>query len=98
MSMLFKVNAAAARSPDVNQTHTTVRRHSPTPEALHGDHLELSRSGAELTNLEQVRTQRLERIQRVRLEIASQIYETHRKTDVTVERVFAELTALDLRA
>ncbi|MEE9296290.1 MAG: hypothetical protein V3W34_15195 [Phycisphaerae bacterium] len=98
MSMLFKVNIAAARSPDVNQTHSVVRRHSPTPEALQGDRLELSQPVAELTNLEQVRTQRLERIQRVRLEIASQIYETRRKADVTVERVFAELSALDLHA
>ena len=68
------------------------------PHGRNGDTVEISGRAATLTNLQDVRNQRAQRTERAREEIAKQTYETEHKIDVTVERVFADLSALDLLA
>lgn len=97
MSMLFRINDGGFANPHVKQVQETRRAKDTALESPQADRVELSEAANQLTNIEQVRAARLELIQRVRLEIASDVYETDRKADVAVNRIFSELTALDIR-
>lgn len=97
MSMLFRINDGGFANPPVKQAQEVQRTKAAALESARIDQVELSEPGNQLTNIEQVRAQRLELIHRVRLEIASNVYETDRKSDIAVDRIFSELTALDVR-
>lgn len=62
------------------------------------DTVEISSGAKQLTKLEDVRSARAERIARVRREIADNTYESERRINATVERLFAQINAIDLHA
>ncbi len=74
------------------------RPHDPTDLTPVRDSLEISPRAEQLTNFDRARSQRAERVQLVRAKIQNHTFETEHRIDVTVQRIFAQLTALDLRA
>ncbi len=62
------------------------------------DRVEFSRQGERLANLEQVRAQRDARIAGIREEIRNGTYETEARIGTVVDRLFGELSAIDVKA
>ncbi len=98
INSLADIAAITIRIFRTEQAGSAPQRTRDTAPGHNGDTVEVSAHTARLTNLQDVRDRRAERIRSAREQIAKHTYETESKVNTTVERLFAELAALDLRA
>lgn len=98
MNTLENVNQAAYL-PKAHENRTT----APARTALRlpstpGDSVEFSHLGVRLAQSDDLTSVRADRIDRVRREIESGTYETDQKLQITLEKLYADLGSLDIRA
>lgn len=94
------VNISGVTGPKLPAEQRTHPQRSKTDSArpADGDTLEISTRAAELTNLADARLKRTQRVGDIRDRIAAGTYVNEHKINVTVEKLFAKLSALDLQA
>ncbi len=95
LANIHGVNNSKAPAEQKTQPH---RKHATAFEPRQADSVEISPRASELTNLNDARLLRTQRVDRVRDQIEDGTYVTEHKINATVEKLFAKLSALDLLA
>lgn len=96
MELPDNINGVNGSRPIVGFAQPLVRRATQQVITDKGDRLDLSVRASEIARRDRESDFRSDHVARVRAEIVDGSYESDRKIDETVNRLFADLVALDL--